>query len=257
MNQENNILSSHKLSYPAEELRTPINIGAQDIRNTHFSVMSIESLYNNIEAFSLNSLVPKDVVTQYDTARNLYLYAFHVYRFYNVAQQQVYAVLELAIRECIGETELERYIKTKRTKKWRPSKGLSIYMKYLSEHNLICNEDFPRWHQRNRMAAEDAQQDKVLQIMKEQNLEEYEWDETEIDETKFDVEWNYVEVVCKTIPQIRNGFAHGSTTLYNTVLLDFENVSIIINKMFERFDINTVQQKNAKHQSESTQEIKC
>jgi len=230
-NKQEELPATTELDYPTDCLRTPINMGATDIRNHYFGVTSAETLFNEIAQFELGVSVPKDIVTQYDTARNLYVYGFHVYRFYNIAQQQLYSVLELAIKDCIGEEELKTYIKSKQRNGRGPRPGLSIYMQYLREHKLIVNSDFPRWHKRNRIEAENVYRDKIYKLMDEQKLEEYSWDESEIDESQYNVKWDYVAMLCKHLPGMRNSFAHGSKQLNNDVLPYFEDISIIINKI--------------------------
>lgn len=224
---------SQKLEYPTDELRTPINMATSDKRNHYFNVTSPEILYDAIAQYPLNSNVPEHVVAQYETARNLYLYAFNVYRFYNVAQQQLYSVLELAIKDGIGEEKLKEFITSKTTKRKRPQPGLRIYMRYIKEYEVIVNSDFPRWHQRNRIAAENAYREKITKLMDEQGLEEYIWDDSKIDESQFDEDWDYTEMLCDVIPEIRNSFAHGSKSLYNDVLGFFEDISIIINSIYQ------------------------
>jgi hypothetical protein len=230
MSSEQQSNDTQKLAYPADELRTPVNVLAPDKRNFYFGVTSIEILYKEIQLFQLNPVVPDDIKIQFDTARNLYLHSFYVYRFYVIVQSQVLSTLEFAIRDCIGKQALSEF----KAQEKRFSMGLRLYMEYLARHQLIQNEDFPIWHTRNRQAAEEAYRAEVLVKMKAQGLTEYQWDESQIDESAFDVEWNYVEVLCETIPKIRNDYAHGSKTLHNQVLRSFQNISIIINKMYER-----------------------
>ncbi len=55
--------------------------------------------YELVAEYTLSDAVSVDVRIVFDTARNLYLYAWFVYRFYNVAEQQVFACLEMALRE--------------------------------------------------------------------------------------------------------------------------------------------------------------
>lgn len=157
--KELKLTPSQKLEYPTDELRTPINMATSDKRNHYFNVTSPEVLYDAIAQYSLNSNVPEHVVAQYETARNLYLYAFN-------AQQQLYSVLELAIKDGIGEEKLKEFIASKTTKKRRPQPGLRIYMRYIKEHEVIVNSDFPRWHQRNIMAAENAYRERIITLIR-------------------------------------------------------------------------------------------
>ncbi|WP_448213512.1 hypothetical protein [Colwellia sp. MEBiC06753] len=234
MNEEHQLTPSQKLGYPTDELRTPVNMASCDKRNHYWGITTPELLYDAVAQFPLNPNVPEGIVAQYDTARNLYLYAFNVYRFYNMAQQQLYSVLELAIKEGVGEEKLKAFINSKTTKKRRPQPGLRIYMQYLKEKEVIVNADFPRWHERNRIAAENAYHEKVSKIMDEQNLKEYPMDYSEIDESQFDVDWDYIQMLCDVIPGLRNSFAHGSKCLNNDVLGFFEDISIIINKIYSQ-----------------------
>ena len=234
MSSEQRPIAPEKLAYPADELRTPINVLAPDTRTFNFNIPSIEVLYRAIEQIQLNSLVPDDIKVQFDTARNLFMHSFYVYRFYVVAESQALTTLEFALRECIGKEQIKLFSKELKAEKLRFSEGLRLYMEYLARRELIKNEDFPIWHNRNRIAAEEAYRLEISKRMEDEGLSEYTWDDSEIDESKFDVEWNYVEVLCNTIPKIRNKYAHGGKTLHNQVLRSFENISIIINKMYER-----------------------
>jgi len=56
-----------------------------------------------ISAYTLHAGVPQEIVLQFETARNVYLYAWFVYRFYPVAEHQCLACLELALRERLKE----------------------------------------------------------------------------------------------------------------------------------------------------------
>jgi hypothetical protein len=219
---------------PADELRTPTTVMLPDVRSSHFQGSDIQIMHKRVSEFSLADVVPKEIHTQYDTARNLYLHAYYVYRFYNVAQQHLYGVLELAIRTAVGEVELGRYQKQQKKQGKRFGRGLSLCLHYLTEHNLIVDEDFPRWHHNQLTAKEHAYRIHIVSKMKEQNLSEYAWDEDECNAMDVEHSWSLVDTLCECLPKIRNNFAHGSTSLYNSVMGDFEDVSVIINQVYER-----------------------
>ncbi|MFN0178267.1 MAG: hypothetical protein ACKVZ0_05670 [Gemmatimonadales bacterium] len=61
-----------------------------------------------LAAFGLHSGVPEEVRIQYDLARNLYLYSWHVYGFLSVAQFQSVATIELALRHRMKEHPRQR-----------------------------------------------------------------------------------------------------------------------------------------------------
>jgi hypothetical protein len=72
---------------PAEALRTPESVMEPDPRNAYFGFYppSLEIRHADIAALTLNITMPEEVAIQFETARNLYLYAWYVYRFHMVA----------------------------------------------------------------------------------------------------------------------------------------------------------------------------
>ena len=63
---------------------------------------TLEDHYAAIQKFSLSEFVPKDIKTHFETARNLLLYSWFVFRFNSVAEMQAYVSVEFALRERIG-----------------------------------------------------------------------------------------------------------------------------------------------------------
>jgi hypothetical protein len=226
---------------PAEELRTPESSLLPDARNLMFEGNTKEYLYQSVNQFELADFVPENIQHQYDTARNLFIYGYHVYRFYVVADKQLYSTLEFAIRECVGEDQLWLYLKQKRKeqkelkeKKGNISLGLRLYIGYLIEHKLIQNEDFPQWHHSRAQHAEHQYMLDVSKKMDEENLDSYTLDPDEIDLDAYHFDWDLTKVLSETIPALRNGLVHGSSSLYPGRIRHFEQTSIIINKMYER-----------------------
>lgn len=224
--------------FPAEAFRTPSNILLPDVRNIEFGDTGIEQFHQAIAKYELGSHVPEELVIQFDTARNLFLHAFYVYRFFPVAQHQLFVTLEQAIRECVGIVELENYRKNKNKQlpkgTGRFSRGLKLNLTYISEHNLIRNEDFKVWRDGRARKAEREYRFYVSKKMNEENISSYEWDEAEIDYAGVQYDYNYLDVLCETLPGSRNIMAHGSNCLHGGAVGDYEIVSVIINKIFER-----------------------
>jgi hypothetical protein len=222
---------------PTEELRTPESSLLPDARSVMNSI-SPEYLCNSVKQYELAEYVPENIRQQYDTARNLYIYGYHVYRFYVVADKQLYSTLEFAIRECVGKDKLWLYLKLKRKeqkgKKGNYSLGLRLYLGYLIENKLIQNEDFPQWHHRRTQHAEHQYMLDISKKMDEENLNSYSFDPDEIDLDAYHFDWDLTKVLCETIPALRNGLVHGSSSLYPGIIRHFEQTSIIINNMYER-----------------------
>lgn len=64
--------------------------------------MEVADLYEIVSPLQLGNHVPKDIREQFDKARNAFLYSFFAYDLSSVAEQQTYAVVEMALRERLG-----------------------------------------------------------------------------------------------------------------------------------------------------------
>lgn len=80
---------------PADGLRNVDQLSLPDVRMRHFSVQESDTVraltqddrHAAISTLSLGATVPEEIRTLFDTARNVYLYAWFVYRFHVVAEQ--------------------------------------------------------------------------------------------------------------------------------------------------------------------------
>lgn len=111
-------------------------------------------------------------------------------------------------------------------------------MTFVVEHELIRNEDFTVWQHGKERRAEQEYQSKILDIMMSENLESYEWNEDEIDYDNVHYDYDYVSVLTETTAGLRNSLAHGSTMLSPTPSVEFDIVSTVINKVYERYKAN-------------------
>ncbi|MFB2707090.1 MULTISPECIES: hypothetical protein [Marinobacter] len=232
---------------PLEELLKP------DIRNSYFVrkdpktgeylTGSLESHYADIERHSLHDEVPDDVAIQFDVARNLYLFAWFEYRFFNVAEANALNVLELAMKERAGTIEIEHYIKqrneehkTKTGKKGGLKKGMKTLMEYCRDHQLVTNEGFTRWHQHATMQAyHQAQHEQglwAISEMKRTGVSEIELPEIDLRTLPPDPDYDHVQHLIDNVNKMRNDYSHGSTMLHNQVLGTFEMVSEFINQLY-------------------------
>src|SRR5438309_10969287 len=91
-----------------EFLRQVEHVCKPDPRNTVFVILDpekgerpleISDQHESIARFSLNKGVPEEIILQFETAKNLYLYAWFVYRFYPVCEHHALTCLELALRK--------------------------------------------------------------------------------------------------------------------------------------------------------------
>jgi hypothetical protein len=221
----------------AEFLRTLETVCQPDPRSHYFGIPHDDGVYggeafeqhhNGISAFALHSGVPEDIIIQFETAKNIYLYAWFVFRFYPVAQSQAYACLELAMHE-----RLEQEMLAAGWKKREFGFGIRNYLKHAVKKGYIKNEDFEVWRKGVLIRARARYMYESFEEMERLGLTEMEVDESKIEVRDEDKASDYVGVLLKSIPYQRNHYAHGSKTLHKTVLGTFRIVSEIINKLWE------------------------
>jgi hypothetical protein len=221
--------------YDLEGLRPPEYMCEPDPRSTMFvwidrtngtsRPIELADHHEQISAFALHGGVPQEIVLQYKTARNVYLYAWFVYRFYPVAEHQALACLELALRE-----RLKEEIRTGKIKGKRPT--LRPLLDYAVAHGLVKNEGFSQWQNRGVIRSRARVEMEKIREASEKGLDEITWDESDIQITAEDLDWDYVKMLPALLPMVRNDYAHGSTELHNWALRSFQIVSEVINQLY-------------------------
>ncbi|MAM00521.1 MAG: hypothetical protein CL583_18935 [Alteromonadaceae bacterium] len=232
---------------PLEELLDP------DIRNSFFVRTDPETgevlprtlgdHYADIERYALHEDVPEAIATQYDVARNLFLFAWFEYRFFNVAEANALVVLELAMKERLGKDEIERYIKqrnkehkAKTGKNGGIRKGMKSLMECCRDHQLVKNEGFTRWQQHATMQAyHQAQYERNLWAIGEMNrtgVTEITLPDIELRIMPPDPDYDHIQHLINNVSKFRNIYAHGSTMLHNQVHGTFEMVSEFISQLY-------------------------
>lgn len=188
--------------------------------------LQVVDYHRSVSAYNLNKGVPEDIAIHFDTARNLYLYAWFVYRFYPVAEHHVLACLELALRE--------RYEKEIPKKYYGRSKFLSLkpLLRYAVDKGDVKNEGFKRWHESAEIRAKTRYQYEKLDEMQQKGLEQIELDDSEVQVTDIDRNLGYINDLIEILPKFRNNYAHGSKMLHNHVLGTIQLVSEIINQIY-------------------------
>jgi hypothetical protein len=186
--------------------------------------------HEQISNFVLHAGVPQEIAVQFETARNIYLYAWFVYRFYPVAEHQSLACLELALRERLREE-----IRTGKFKEKRPT--LRPLLRYAVEQDLIRNEGFSTWRNRGVVNSRHRVEMAKMHEAAEKNLETISWDGSAIEITEEDLDWDYVKMLTDVLPKLRNEYAHGTTNLQATALWFIQIASEIINQLFEVPDV--------------------
>ncbi|QYY34998.1 hypothetical protein [Ruficoccus sp. ZRK36] len=154
--------------------------------------------YDAIQEIEIKDSVPTAVYHHFLTAKHLLLYAWQCYRFTPVASMQAYSAVEMALRK---KCEIENIP----IPKWR---GLKQLLELAEEKGWISNH---RFHIYNRQVTEHLR-------AKSQGI-------------RSNRPKDYLGVIKGGIPRMRNAYAHGSTSLDNS-MIEVITCGEIINQLF-------------------------
>lgn len=191
------------------------------------SPVTLDDRYQAISEFVLNESVPHDVRVHFETAKNLYLYAWFVYRFFPVAEKHVLATLEFALRERLTLLYPDRYGPDA---EWVP--GMAKMLKRARDEKLISNDGLRAYHRWAMQQARTRVSDEATRKLIESGAESIEFDPDSAVPIEQDYSRDALEIFVKTLPEIRNIYAHGSSNLHATVLSTFEIVMDLVNQLF-------------------------
>ncbi|MBX9899366.1 MAG: hypothetical protein K2Y28_01160 [Burkholderiaceae bacterium] len=197
---------------------------------------TLEDHHADIARFLLSPDVPKDVVIQYETAKNIYLYAWYVYRFYSVAEHQALACLEMGLRKRFPGALPPGY-GNKNKPNVRPT--LAPLMRYAIDQGLIRNEGFSRWHQLVRQRTRNRLMYEQIEDMTMTNSMVREINVDDVVANAQDLDCDFVSALDEILPGIRNSYAHGSTRLTSQVLGTFELVNEILAQVYPSDSVKT------------------
>jgi hypothetical protein len=191
--------------------------GANALAEHHCAVANIK----------LSAAVPEEILVQFETAKNLYLYAWFVYRFFPVAEHHALTCLELGLRHRFPDPLPKKYW----DKPWKPT--LRPLLNFAIDTRVIKNECFRQWRDHVKTRAQQRYSLERQREMREQGLSRIELDYTQAIPNDEDRNWDYLTILLEVLPGIRNSYAHGSALLHNKVLGTLELVSEILNQLFD------------------------
>jgi hypothetical protein len=95
--------------------------------------MTIGDLHSMVQGIVLADTVPAAIREQFDTARNVFAYAWFIYEFTMLAEQHCYFVLEMALRQRLNPGAMANTTK---------SPGLAKLLKTATARGFLRREDF-------------------------------------------------------------------------------------------------------------------
>lgn len=222
----------------SDSLRIPDKATAPDERTLAFvrvntltgekHRISLVDQYEAVARFRLNQSVPKNVAIHFETAKNLYLYAWFVYRFYPVAEQHALSTLEYALR--VRQPEfVESY--TQKHRRGTPP-GLGALLKTAINNGLIRSDRFPQKYEWALRRAKVRFQIEHMERMIRDGLTEDIYDDSDVVPSEDDLNFDWASNILKHVPDLRNIYAHGSSMLVPSVLHTFDVATGMVNQLY-------------------------
>lgn len=208
---------------PDARARTTVTIRADG----SVSMLALEDQHAAVSRFELTLAVPLDIRVHFETAKNLYLYAWFVYRFYPVAEQQALATLEFALRERLAPLFPDQFGPSAKR-----SPGLRALIEKASKEKLIRNAGLRANERLARNRARQRASMERIREMQARGLSEMQFDRSAIEPLPEDYAHDSLRIFAETVPFFRNTYAHGSSMLHSTVLGTFEVVTDLVNQLY-------------------------
>lgn len=186
------------------------------------SVFRIEDVHFVLNQITLIEAVPAEVRQLFETAKNLSLYSWFVYRFHQPSELISFSALEMALR-----------IRFKRENPEKRAPTLGGLLRHASSHKWVENNRFPN---RFENAFRNAEHRKFIELIQSEALRNGEEvpvpAPTESDIQKALEELDEVGGILKSVHKLRNDLAHGSDTLHPGSFITLRRTSELINQTF-------------------------
>ena len=95
-----------------EESKKYEEVNKPDIRNTFYVAINkktgeqrpfaLRDVYDMVSPINLSDRVPEEVRSQFNIVKNLYLYTWHCYAFFQVVELKCFSVLEYALKQVVA-----------------------------------------------------------------------------------------------------------------------------------------------------------
>lgn len=191
------------------------------------SVVALAEQSADVSQFELTQAVPLDIRVHFETAKNLYLYAWFVYRFYPVAEQQALGTLEFALRKRLTPMFPNQFGPSA-----KGSSGLRKLFEKAVKEKLITNNGLRGTERMALQRARDRVSMARIREMQERKLEVMAFDDSAVVPLPEDYVHDSLKIFAETLPYFRNTYAHGSSMLHSSVLGTFEIVADLVNQLY-------------------------
>lgn len=209
--------------HAADGLRDSVTAFQPDPRNQH---LSLDEHHEWIALFKLADAVPQVIRVHFETAKNLWLYAWFAYRFHPVAEGHALATLEFALRERLFEDDRAT------GKPARSFRGLHALLNAAIVEGLVRVEGLRAMERIARNRAEHRMLLQRIAYMREHRLQEMSYETTPVELAEADRDFDLLGLLLRSLPRIRNDHAHGSSNLHSQVSATFEVVTDLLNQLF-------------------------
>jgi hypothetical protein len=201
---------------PLSEITDP------DPRQKYFTG-TLEERHAALYILNLHAGVPLEVRQSFETAKNLSLYTWFVYRFHQVSELMAYITLEMALRKRFLIDCPYAEVPT-----------FSVLLKLAATNKWIVNERFPSLYTKAKQYAWEL---KNFKLMDEHDFAStpsmvcVEPDESEITEALSEID--LVGGITSNANKLRNKLAHGSVSLHPHSISTLSIISEVINQLFD------------------------
>ncbi len=214
-------------SKPEDPLRPLESMFEPDERQSE----RLEDLHVGLSSLALHDDVPLDIQQGFETAKNVRLYTYCVYRFHQVAEMVAYQSLERALRHR-WNSEVSRLASIDDNDYQWP--GLAHLLTHAGSRGWIRNEGFSSraWRARNSLTGERAVagiQAMIATGTDERLLQE----PTQVEIEELTEQIDVVKLLVEHLPSFRNELGHGSARLSPTSDLVLQDVCDAINMVFD------------------------
>lgn len=196
-------------------------ITSPDSRLSLFN-LTLSDLHEQLTEIELNDRVPREVGEQFETAKNLALYAGFVYDFNPAAELYGYLALEAALNARAEQAER----KPKRS-------GLRALLKHALAESWIRQDNMK--HLRAMAAGRVRQRKSVeaIEKIRATGVDSIEVDDpmdAEVDDEMATM--NVIETICEAAVNLRNALAHGERILHPHSVAALRTTADLINQLW-------------------------